>query len=232
MSSPRVNNIRQELLDLHEYTKEMEPALHDRLFNLYRWIREKKDGLLTNKNHVLNLLEELIADSWAWLNYSALSVDDQVTLSATLSPAQRYWSLELFPMWFHERDPKLDRWKQELMAGNFNQSDFTEIITTCKVIGTRGGSTQIRYLLDLSMATDMIACSACANALPVQLTTLNIGWIENKRTEWVATLQHWGIRRAFFLSYNPLRGQLRRAERILRECDDLTQNGYTVDDLP
>lgn len=224
MNIPRVVSIRQDLLELIEFTEEVEPALHIRLSNLFRWIKEKKDGLLASKNHVLNLLEELITDSWVWLSYSALSMDDQATLSSTLSPAQRYWSIELFPLWFCEKDPKLDRWKQELMAGNFNQSDLVEIIATCKVIDARGGSTQIRYLLDLAMATDLIAASALTNLLPVQLTTLNIGWRGDKRTDWVITLQHWGIQRAFLLGYNPRRGQVQRAERILRECDDLTQN--------
>jgi hypothetical protein len=93
----RIKTIREDLDELLEYTMTEEPQLHKRLLEMWPWIKDKKDGLITSRYHVLNLLEEIIKDSIYWLNYKALTQQEQSQAVQILTPSRRYWSLVLFP---------------------------------------------------------------------------------------------------------------------------------------
>ena len=222
----RIRTIRADLLDLLEYTETEEPQLYQRLQEIWRWIKDKKDGLITSKNHVLNLLEEVIQDSIFWLEYKTLTTGEQHQVNQTLSSSRYYWSLVLFPLWFQEADPKSKRWKQELFRNNFKHLDNRDILETCREITKRGGSTHTGYILDLSMATDLIAASSSSQALAVQLTITSVGSLASKKDKWEKTLIHWNIKRGLLVSYDPRNSVVARVAVILRECASLPDNCY------
>ena len=222
----RIRTIKADLLDLLDYTETEEPQLYRRLQEIWKWIKDKKDGLVTSKNHVLNLLEEVIQDSIFWLEYKTLTTGEQHQVNQTLSSSRYYWSLVLFPLWFQEADPKSKRWKQELFKNNFKHLDNRDILETCREITKQGGNTHTSYILDLSMATDLIAASSISQALAVQLTITLVGSLTSKRDKWKKTLIHWKIERGVLVSYNPRNSVAVRATTILQECASLPDNCY------
>lgn len=222
----RIRTIRADLLDLLEYTETEEPQLYQRLQEIWKWIKDKKDGLITSKNHVLNLLEEVIQDSIFWLEYKNLTTGEQHQVNQTLSSSRYYWSLVLFPLWFQEADPKSKRWKQELFRNNFKHLDNRDILETCREIAKQGGNTHTGYILDLSMATDLIAASSISQALAIQLTITSTESIASKKDKWEKTLTYWNIKRGLLVSYDPRHGVAARVTVILQECASLPDNCY------
>lgn len=105
----------------------------------------------------MDLLTELVLDSGYWLELKGLTSEEKQRLykREKTTPAEQYWYDLLFPQWFNEPDPQLPRWKQEMMAGNFNQNDAALISSLSNEIERLGGSYIWRYILDLSMATDL-----------------------------------------------------------------------------
>ncbi len=89
------------------------------------------------------------------------------------------------------------------MSGEFNQDDGEIIILISKNIIERGGEIWQNYILDLSMATDVMISYNKRKPLCVQLTSLSDEYNQNKYQDWQKTLKNWGIDRGLFLSYNP-----------------------------
>lgn len=228
MKQSKIVKIRENLLDLLEYTSTEEPELHSRLQELWNWIKDKKDGLIMNKNHVLNLLTEVINDSVFWLNYQTLTKSEKTEIKNQLTTSRKYWSLVLFPTWFREKDPKLKKWKQALLKNKFKHLDLQDIIIICQEIEQLGGSTHICYLLDLSMATDLIAANNISATLAVQLTTLSEKWLDTKQDEWEKTLKYWQIKRGLLLSYSPQINDFDKASLIFQKCTLLPDICYDV----
>lgn len=229
MSKSRTQSLKDDLLDLLEYTSSEEPQLYERLDEMWKWIKKMKDGLLMSKNHVLNLFEEVIQDSIFWLEYQTLSVEDQEEAVKNLSTSRQYWSLELFPLWFREPDPKLNLWKSKMLKGDFHHLDEQAINSTCEDIRRHKGSTHSSYVLDLSMATDLIAASASSKPLTVQLTTVSGDWLHDKTDQWKETLSYWQIKHGLLLSYNPSKvGSGFRAYTILQKCGQINSPCYDV----
>lgn len=168
-----------------------------------RWIGQKKAGLLMRKPHVVQMLNELVADSTFWLRIQSLSRKNRDAQMAQLSPPERYWYEYLFPAWFNEKDPKLNIWKRKLMADELGRSDETLIENICQRIEACNGDTLNPYIADLSMCTDLIVSGTEELVLCVQLTTVRGSYSTNKQLEWQSTLKHWGIKRGLFLSFNP-----------------------------
>jgi hypothetical protein len=223
------SQIRQYLDTVINKATNQEPLLAKRLRDFRKWIAQKKDGLLTSKRQVLDLLTELILDSELWLNLSSLSPDEkqQFYQENQFTPSEKYWFDELFPAWFSERDPQSPIWKQKIMAGEFSQSDETVITSLQNEIENQYGSSLWRYLLDLSMVTDLVVSGYSEKALSVQLTTLSGQWLDHKERDWQKILTYWQIKRGLLVSYSPKNlNYPHLVHEILRECDDLADNRY------
>lgn len=132
-------DVKSDLVQLIQDSKDVSPELASKLDEMSRWIVKKKSGLLRSKSHVMQLLEDLIADSTFWLSIQLLSEEDKNAELADLSKLERYWYLDLFPAWFNEKDPKLNIWKQNLMAGNFQGDDAAFINKICSRLKNCGG---------------------------------------------------------------------------------------------
>lgn len=209
-----------------------EPKLAQKLIALAKWIKDKKDGLLMSKPYVLDLLTEVISDADLWVALRPLSDEErrQFYASESFSVTERYWLEVLFPRWLHDQDPKFPTWKREVMNGNFKRDDEPMLRGLAREIEGRGGSYLWRHLLDLSMATDLLASGQKANPLCVQLTTVAEPYLASKQRDWEATLAYWSIKRGLLISYNPTENLLmsRLITAILSYSDAPTVNGYNV----
>ncbi|MDA0268936.1 MAG: hypothetical protein O3A14_18730 [Cyanobacteria bacterium] len=209
-----------------------ELPLAQKLTALTKWIEDKKDGLLTSKPYVLVLLTEVILDAELWLALRSLSPEQrqQLYLSENNSAAEQYWFEVLFPRWINDWDPKFPNWKREVMQGNFKRDDELILRNLAREIESRGGSYLWRHLLDLSMATDLLASGEGESPLCVQLTTVSGRYLADKRRGWEETLQYWRIQRGLLVSYNPTDNSLvsRLVTVILSYSDEPSANGYNV----
>jgi hypothetical protein len=231
----QVKDIEPELKRLIAEARPVETGLAERLDEMRRWIKTKKPGQLMSKRHVMDFLIELYVDARVWLDLKALEPDARQACIDQMTPAEQYWYTELFPRWFNEPDPKLSIWEQKLMAGEFDQEDKELIDNLCDRIDQRQGSSWAGYILDLSMATDLIASSTLKIPLSVQLTTVSSQLAVDKKARWELTLRYWKIQRALFVSFNPMRDERRPVgdhrslleSRILQESDRLPASCYT-----
>lgn len=227
--------VKTELEALIKTASVVEPNLAERLKNLKKWIAKKQDGLLISKTHVLDLLTELILDCQFWLNHlKSLTPEQKQLLYAQeqITPVEQYWYDFLFPKWFNERDPKLPRWKQKIMNNQFTRNDEKIVNSLANEIEASGGSCLWKYLLDLSMATDLVVVGNKGIPLCVQLTQTYVNQWGDKRKKWEGTLDYWGIQRGLIISYNP--GNLNTAflaSAIVEKADtlpDISYNEYTA----
>jgi hypothetical protein len=220
-------DIESELKSLTAEVQPISPELASRLDEMRRWIKGKKPGQLMNKRHVMDFLIELYIDTKVWLDLQTVELKARQTYIDQMPPAEKYWYTGLFPQWFNEPDPKLSIWKQKLMAGDFDQDDKDLIDDLCDRIEARQGSAWNCYILDLSMATDLVVSSAFKIPLGVQLTTLSSQYSVEKKVQWELTLRYWQVQRALFVSFNPSRERALLAERLLQESDRLPASCYT-----
>lgn len=223
--------IKTELDSLIQDALSTEPNLAKRLDELRRWIKDKKLGLLTRKPLVIDFLTELILDSRLWLKLKELTSEEKQIFfaQAQMTPAEKYWYEFLFPQWFNESDPKLDTWKKKMMSGEFTQEDEELINNLADEIEINGGACLWRYIIDLSMATDLVTSGNSSIPLCVQMTISSEEWLTDKKVNWEATLRYWGITRGLLVSINPqnLADNLNSlANVILQKCDSLPSSCY------
>lgn len=198
-------DIKQYLDAVIETATGQEPLLAKRLKDLRKWISEKKEGLLMSKPQVLDLLTEIILDSELWLNLLELSPDERKIFDENykLNSAEKFWIDELFPSWFREKDPQSPIWKQKIMAGKFSQNDEQLISELQEEIENKGGNALWRFILDLSMATDLLVVGHLEKFIGVQLTTSSGRWLQEKKSNWEEILKYWGLKRGLLVSYSP-----------------------------
>jgi hypothetical protein len=221
--NPRLNSLIAE-------AQIVNTDLASRLRQIRTWIKNTKPGSLIKKKELLFFLIELIKDVEFWLDLSQLESDEFELFIKELNPTDRYWYTTLFPLWFTQYDPKFTTWKQKLMAGEFQAKDSQFIKQVADNIKKRGGSVLLRYICDLSMATDLIVSGIGDKPLCVQLTVTNDSLLDPKKTNWKTTVQQWKIARAFFLSYNPVSRTGNELEIINRLCNYILDKAQTLPD--
>jgi len=207
--------------------------LASRLRQISRWLKDTKPGSLTKKRELMFFLRELIEDVEIWLALEELEPVDKQSALSELTPTERYWFTFLFPTWLTQYDPNFDIWKKKLMAGEFEATDRPFLNLLSEQIQKSLGSVLLRYICDLSMATDLIISSSDSKLLCVQLTISDDRLTSDKKEDWLNTVQRWRIQRALFLSYNPRRKTGSQLDVItevgnylLEECDSLPDSCY------
>ena len=221
--------IKNFLNDVINHAEISEPSLAKRLKEFKNWIAKKKDDLLMSKTQVLDLLTEIILDSELWINLSELSLEEKQKLyeEEEIPLAEQIWIEVLFPRWFKEYDPKSQIWKKKLMAGETPQNDESLINNLQDYIDYFGGSTLWRYILDFSMATDILVVGKTRQDICVQLTTSLGSYLDKKEAKWKVTLKDWNIARALIISYNPVTLEYKSlAKSILQQSDSLPSSCY------
>ncbi|MEH2152824.1 hypothetical protein [Nostoc sp.] len=200
----QAKEIKTQLRLLIEEASIIDPVLTKRLEEINRWVKDVKPGSLTAKRFVILFLQQMIQDAEVWLRLKSLpSEEEQQSALRVLNPTLKYWYGYLFPKWLSENDPKFYIWRRKLMAGEFNQEDAKLIGSIANNIKSCGGTTVLRYVADLSMATDIIVSSRQESPLCIQLTSVSEEFSQEKFNDWENTLIFWVIDRGLFLSYNP-----------------------------
>ncbi|MEA5550159.1 hypothetical protein VB713_04045 [Anabaena cylindrica UHCC 0172] len=196
--------IKEKLKLLIEEASTIDRSLAIRLNQINNWIKDVRLGTLISKRFVLLFLQQFIRDAELRLDIKRLiSEKERQDFYESMTPPERYWYGELFPKWLSDNDPKFHIWRKKLMSGEFNQEDEKLINLIANVIKLNGGQALQRYIVDLSMATDIIVSSIQEQPLCIQLTSQSQEFTQTKSDDWEDTLISWGIERGLFLSFNP-----------------------------
>jgi hypothetical protein len=196
--------IREKLKSLIEEASSIDPSLAIKLNQINNWIKDVKPGTLMSKRFVLLFLQQFIRDTEIRLDIKRLTSEaERQDFYESMTPPERYWYGELFPRWLSKNDPKFYIWRKKLMSGEFNQEDEKLINLIADVIKRNGGQVLQRYIIDLSMASDIIVSSIQEQPLCIQLTSQSQEFTQAKSDDWENTLISWGIARGLFLSFNP-----------------------------
>ena len=196
--------IKEQLKLLIEEASTIDPSLAIRLNQINNWIKDVKPGTLMSKRFVLLFLQQFIRDTEIRLDIKRLTSEaERQDVYELMTPPERYWYGELFPRWLSKNDPKFHIWRKKLMSGEFNQEDEKLINLIADVIKRNGGQALQRYIIDLSMASDIIVSSIQEQPLCIQLTSQSQEFTQAKSDDWEDTLISWGIARGLFLSFNP-----------------------------
>jgi hypothetical protein len=200
----QAQEIKDKLRALLEEASSIDSNLAKRLDEVNRWVKDVKQGSLTSKKFVMFFLQQIIQDAQIWLDIKAQTSEEERQLCyQQMTATERYWYGYLFPRWLEQNDSKFLIWKQKLMAGEFSQADTMLLQAIATEVVRREGNFWQCYIADLSMATDIIVSNKQQKPLCSQLTSLSDEFSQEKYDDWKNTLQHWGIDRGIFLSYNP-----------------------------
>jgi hypothetical protein len=196
--------IKDSLKDLIVEARPLYPKLADKLENLQRWIKNKKDGQLRNKKYVRYILFQLIVDVETFLAINDYCLqEDRHEIIKDLNRSEMYWYETLFPQWFMKEDKYLPTWKQKLMADEFTDDDEKDRKQLIKLVKQRNGGTCWRYILDLSMATDIIMNSETGRPICVQYTTNAEEYTDKKVEKWREISFYYGINCTIFVRIYP-----------------------------
>ncbi len=226
----QAKDIKLKLDSLIAEAETVNNALASRLREIKSWVKNTKPGSLMKKKELLFFLLELIKDVEFWLDLSQLEPDEYELFINQINPTDRYWYRTLFPRWFSQYDPKFSIWKKKLMAGEFQAKDTQFLKLLSDKIKQRSGNVLLRYICDLSMATDLIVSDRENKPLSVQLTVTNDRLLAKKKTNWKNTVQLWKIERAIFLNYNPRSQTGNQLEIIDRLSNYILDKANTLPD--
>ena len=226
----QAKDIKPRLNSLIAQAESVNTDLSSRLRQIRSWVKNTKPGSLMKKKELLFFLRELIDDVEFWLLLVQLETEELELFINELNPTDRYWYTTLFPRWFAQYDPKFSTWKKKLMAGEFHFKDGQLLKQVSDNVKSSGGSVLLRYISDLSMATDLIVSGKGDKPLCVQLTVTNDSLLDTKKANWKTTVQEWNIERAFFLSYNPVSRTRSEGETIDRLCNYILDKAQTLPD--
>ncbi|MEA5620768.1 hypothetical protein VB711_23440 [Cronbergia sp. UHCC 0137] len=196
--------IKEKLKSLIEESSTIDRSLAIKLNQINNWIKDAKPGTLMSKRFVILFLQQFIRDAELRLDIKRLTSEkERQDFYESMTPPERYWYGELFPKWLSDNDPKFYIWRKKLRSGEFNQEDEKLINLIANVINLNGGHALQRYILDLSMASDIMVSSIQEQPLCIQLTSQSQEFTQTKSDAWENTLISWGIERGLFLSFNP-----------------------------
>ncbi|MDY7007314.1 MAG: hypothetical protein SWX82_26140 [Cyanobacteriota bacterium] len=200
----QAREIKAQLKSLIQEASSVDLDLAKRLDEVNKWIKHLKPGTLTTKKFVMLFLKQLIQDSQIFLILKSISKEiERKSYYQKMTSTEQYWYKELFPKWLQEKDPKFYIWKKKLMSGKFTQKDREIIKAIANQIELNQGTVLQRYIIDLSMATDIIVSGSQEKPLCIQLTSLSKKFAKDKAEKWQDTLVFWEIDKGLFLSYNP-----------------------------
>jgi hypothetical protein len=234
ISKISLQEVMPTLQRLISEAERLEPALANRLGEICKWIKDKPLGLLMRKKVLLNFLTEIIVDTDLWLGFCEMPSKEQEIERHSLSAVEQFWYFTLFPRWFNEPDPKLPKWKREILKDNCERDDESQIRQLANSSEYCGGQAYQNMILDFSMATDLIISGSLKQVLCVQLTISAQQNTEVKVCRWRETLDYWKIERALFISFNPCgqyRDSLKLAALLVDRSDSLPSHGCQETDF-
>lgn len=213
----RANEIKPRLRKLRQDALRIEPRLVKRINEIGNALLEHKNELLDQKQFLMEFLNEFYYDVEAYLhdvkphlNLTDEEIQDFFERSA-ISLTERYWYRVILPHWFSKEDSKLWIWMEKLLGGEQQASDQAFILSLDQALNARpDGCASHRYILDLSMATDLLASYVPCKLSPVFVQLKGIPVSRNnqrnpdfidKQQKWFKTCSYWGIERALLISH-------------------------------
>ncbi|NET70804.1 MAG: hypothetical protein F6K62_07535 [Sphaerospermopsis sp. SIO1G2] len=247
MSKDRIrlqaNEIKPRLQGLRKKALLIEPKLASRINEIGTSLSKYKNELLDKKRFLINFLNEFYYDIEVYLS----TIKPLLNLSlADISVTEYYWYTVILPKWLSQEDPKFSYWIEKLIQEEYTGNDEDLIFNLTKTINSRNdGSASNRYILDLSMATDLLISHVPSTLEPVFVQLTGISKLQdgqrnpdflNKQQRWNNTLSCWGIKRALLVAHdaqvNSPNNLLKLADVMLKESSDRPNNFIAVIPFP
>lgn len=240
----QANEIKPRLQLLKKKALLIEPKLAARIKEIGITLSKYKNELIDKKRFLIDFLNEFYYDLETYL----YTIQPLLKLSPAerekfrqqknISVTEYYWYTVILPNWLSQEDPKFSYWIEKLIQEEYTGSDEDLIFNLTKTINSRtDGSASNRYILDLSMATDLLVSHVPSTLEPVfvQLTgisNLRDGQLNpdflNKQQRWNNTISCWGIKRALLVAHdaqvNSPNNLLKLADVMLKESSDRPNN--------
>ncbi|QYX29840.1 hypothetical protein [Sphaerospermopsis torques-reginae] len=248
----QANEIKPRLQLLKKKALFIEPKLAARINEIGTTLSKYKNEILEKKRFLIDFLNEFYYDIQTYLH--------TIQPLLKLSPAERekfcqqknisvteyYWYTVILPKWLSQEDPKFSYWVEKLIQEEYTGNDEDLIFNLTKTINSRtDGSASNRYILDLSMATDLLVSHVPSTLEPVFVQLTGISNLRdgqpnpdflNKQQRWNNTLSCWGIKRALLVAHdaqvNSPNHLLKLADVMLKESSDRPNNFITVIPFP
>jgi hypothetical protein len=214
----RANEIKPRLRKLKQDALRIEPRFVQRINEIGTALSEYKNEILDQKQFLMEFLNEFYYDVEAYLQDVKPQLnltDDEVQAffeRSAVSLTERYWYGVALPRWFHKDDFKQQIWVDKLLSGEEQASDRALILSLTQVLNARlDGCASHRYILDLSMATDLLAshvpCSYSPvfvqlKGIPIFRDNLRNSYFMEKQQSWTATCSYWEVERALLISHS------------------------------
>ena len=149
-----------------------ETELAVRIKEILATIAKYKNELLDKKRFLIGFLNEFYYDIQTYiyeikpiLNLPQGEIE-KFCQQKNLSVTEYYWYSVILPNWLSQEDPKFSYWIEKLIQEEYTGSDEDLIIAITKTINARSdGSASNRYILDLSMATDLLVSHVLLSSL-------------------------------------------------------------------
>lgn len=217
-----------------------ETELAVRIKEILATIAKYKNELLDKKRFLIGFLNEFYYDIQTYiydikpiLNLPQGEIE-KFCQQKNLSVTEYYWYSVILPNWLSQEDPKFSYWIEKLIQEEYTGSDEDLIIVLTKTINARThGSASNRYILDLSMATDLLVSHVPSTLEPVFVQLTGTAILRDgqrnpdfltKQQKWNHTLSCWGIKRALLVAHdaqvNTPNNLLKLADVMLKESSD------------
>ncbi len=248
----QASEIKPRLQLLKKKALFIEPKLASKINEIVTTLLRYKNELLDKKLFLIEFLNEFYYDIQTYiyeikpiLNLSQTEVE-KFCQQKNLSFTEYYWYRVILPNWLSQEDPKFSYWIEQLLQQNYSGTDENLILALTQQINARSnGSASHRYILDFSMATDLLVSHVPSTYEPVfvQLTGIpnlrdgqrNPDFL-NKQQRWNNTLSCWSIKRALLVAHdtqvNTQDNLLRLADAILEESRDRPASFIAVREFP
>lgn len=190
MPDNRLNPIvlKSELERLIESVQSVEPELANRLNQIKRSIRNFVPAEIMSRKFLVDFLSELIEDSKLYFTLRICTEEEKQEILESLTITEKYWYGVGFPNWFSKYDPKFSTWIGKMKSRQLVQNDKRLIDVLSNEIEVQGRDCFWGFILDLSMATDLVISASSNIPLCVQLTTVSKDLSAAKKDDWEAVL--------------------------------------------
>lgn len=215
------NEIKPRLKELRKKALSIEPNLATRINKIGTTVFKYKNELIDKKQFLIEFLNEFYYDIQTYLSLPKEKIQEFYQ-QKNISLTEYYWYSLVLSNWLTKEDPKFSYWIEKLLLEEYKGNDQNLILALTQKINTRtDGSASHRYILDLSMATDLLVSHVPSQLQPVfvQLTgiptfrdgQLNPDFIK-KQQRWDSTLSYWCIKRALLVAHN---SEVNRPDNLL-----------------
>lgn len=221
--------IKSELESLIKNVQPVEPDLANRLKQIKRSIKKFAPAEIMSRKILADFLSEVFEDSKLYLTLSICTVEEKQEIFENLTCSEKYWYEVVFPNWFSKHDPNFSTWIGKMKSRQIGQNDKALIDVLSNEIENKGGDCFWGFILDLSMATDLVVSASLNMPLCVQLTTVSKKLSVAKKDSWEAVLCYWGLKRGLFVSFSPkghYGNMANLADFLLQKGDDLPSHCY------